>query len=63
MVSRIMTYDSEPSVSYPSWAGPVSTKASLFLPQSHESVHSGGVPASDSLDHLISKGWRTMVCR
>jgi hypothetical protein len=64
MVSRIVTYDSEPFRLLFLLAGAVSARSlALSWPQSHESVHSGGVPASDSLDHLISTGWRTVLCR
>ena len=64
MVSRIMTYDSDPLLLLFLLAGAVSAKGlAPSLPQSHESVHSGGVPASDLLDHLISRDWPTVVCR
>lgn len=53
MVSRIMTYDSEPFRLPTLLAGHLSARnLTLSLPQSHESVHSGGVPASDSLDRF-----------
>ena len=63
MVSRIMTYDSELPAPIPFRLALSPLEPPRSVPQSHESVHSGGVPASDSLDHLVSKGWRTVVCR